>query len=260
MSRFETYIIGRYTAEYDREDHTLRLSWTGSQTFLTYDESVDLLNFLGRVLFEKEIPCYKCGNPSLLNLDGSVAMCDYCNRSVCGDCSFIVENMPDTGARCCRDPRCMGIPEVSIAEVAASMRTPNPRPTIVCLCGSTRFYNEFREVNLRETLKGNIVLSIGIDTKSDDEALKIYTPAGLAQVKAMLDELHLRKIDLADEILVLNVGGYIGESTRAEIRYAEEHGKAIRYLEYIHDHDQEPLNDYWQERRNIECDWPITGM
>jgi hypothetical protein len=60
--------------------------------------------------------------------------------------------------------------------------------------------------------------------KSDDE---------LAEIKRGLDELHLRKIDLADEILVLNVGGYIGDSTRREIEYAQSKGKRIRYLEAV---------------------------
>lgn len=99
-------------------------------------------------------------------------------------------------------------------------------PTIVCLCGSTRFGDAFREANLQETLAGKIVLSIGCDFKSD-QAL------GLTEKdKERLDELHLRKIDLADEVLVLNVNGYIGISTRHEIEYAEQQGKQIRYLEH----------------------------
>lgn len=100
-----------------------------------------------------------------------------------------------------------------------------PYSQIICLCGSTRFMDAFREANLRETLNGNIVLTVGCDTKSDD-ALGIPPEA-----KAMLDDLHLRKIDLADAILVLNVGGYIGESTRREILYAQDHGVMVRYLE-----------------------------
>jgi len=99
------------------------------------------------------------------------------------------------------------------------------RPVIVCLCGSTRFAEAFRQANLCETLKGKIVLTIGCDFKSD-EAL------GLSKAtKQRLDELHLRKIDLADEILVLNVGGYIGQSTRQEIGYARRLGKRVRWLE-----------------------------
>jgi hypothetical protein len=100
-------------------------------------------------------------------------------------------------------------------------------PKVVCLCGSTRFMEAFQEANLQETLAGNIVLSVGCNTKSD-VGLGI-TP----EKKVELDALHKRKIDLADEILVLNVGGYVGESTRSEIDYASERKKKIRYLEKV---------------------------
>ena len=103
------------------------------------------------------------------------------------------------------------------------------RPTIVCLCGSTRFSEAFQQANLKETLAGKIVLTIGCDTKSDGELFG--SEEEKASIKAMLDELHLRKIDLADEVLFLNVGGYIGESTRREYDYALGHGKIIRFLE-----------------------------
>ena len=106
-----------------------------------------------------------------------------------------------------------------------------PKPTVVCLCGSTRFGKAFRDANLRETLAGNIVLTIGCDMRSDGE-LFIGKPAvELEQIKKRLDVLHLHKIDLADEVLILNVGGYIGDSTRRELDYAVSQGKAIRYLE-----------------------------
>ncbi len=103
------------------------------------------------------------------------------------------------------------------------------RPIIVCLCGSTRFSEAFHEANLRETLVGKIVLSIGCDFKSDTDLLLAgqLTP----EDKERLDELHLRKIDLADEVLILNVGGYVGESTKREIAYAQRHGKYLRWLE-----------------------------
>lgn len=104
-------------------------------------------------------------------------------------------------------------------------------PTVVCLCGSTRFTEAFRAANLRETLNGKIVLTVGCDTKSDLEAFSNLSSDDFARLKARLDELHKRKIDLASEILVLNVGGYIGESTLSEIQYAELHGKPVRYLE-----------------------------
>jgi NTP pyrophosphatase (non-canonical NTP hydrolase) len=115
------------------------------------------------------------------------------------------------------------------------------RPTIVCLCGSTRFSAAFRQANLQETLAGKIVLSIGCDMRSDIEIFANMAPEELDQVKTGLDELHKRKIDLADEVLILNVGGYIGHSTRSELEYAIAHGKTVRYLEPLleatpHDH------------------------
>ncbi len=99
------------------------------------------------------------------------------------------------------------------------------KPEVICLCGSTRFYDTFQRENYRLTLEGKIVLSIGCDTKSD-EGLEITD-----EQKVMLDELHKRKIDLADRILVLNVGGYIGSSTRSEILYADSLGMPIDFLE-----------------------------
>ncbi len=101
------------------------------------------------------------------------------------------------------------------------------RPTIVCLCGSTRFHEAFAEANLRETLAGRIVLSVGSYDHSDSEL-------GISQdseVKRKLDELHLHKIDLADEVLILNVDGYVGESTARELLYALGAGKKVRFLE-----------------------------
>lgn len=105
-----------------------------------------------------------------------------------------------------------------------------PRPRIVCLCGSTRFWKEFQEASLRETLAGKIVLSIGAASGTDAEHFGGLPEEEYAKVKARLDELHLRKIDLADEVLVLNVGGYVGKSTGDEIRYAVQHHKPVRFL------------------------------
>lgn len=111
------------------------------------------------------------------------------------------------------------------AELAIARTRTQQQPTIVCLCGSTRFMAAFQAANLIETLAGRIVLTVGCDTKSDDML-------GLDDgVKAQLDELHKRKIDLADEILVLNIGGYIGSSTQSEIDYAVTNGKRVRYFE-----------------------------
>ena len=97
-------------------------------------------------------------------------------------------------------------------------------PTIVCLCSSTRFVKEFRYVDRRETVAGKIVLAPGCF--QEDAVLEV-----LPGVKQALDELQLHKIALADEILVVNVGGYIGQSTRREIAYARRQGKRVRWLE-----------------------------
>ena len=97
---------------------------------------------------------------------------------------------------------------------------------VITLCGSTRFKDEFMESQKRLTLAGNIVISVGLFGHSgdDDEGWTEGT-------KEMLDDMHKRKIDMADEIFVINVGGYIGSSTRSEIEYAEATGKEIKYLE-----------------------------
>ena len=110
------------------------------------------------------------------------------------------------------------------------------KPKIVCLCGSTRFKGAFDEANYRETMAGHIVLSVGFFLHRPADQGREKNQEGCmysctAEQKVALDELHKRKIDLADEVLVLNVGGYIGSSTRSEIEYAKEHGKPIRFLE-----------------------------
>lgn len=102
-------------------------------------------------------------------------------------------------------------------------------PKIVCLCGSTRFAKEFMEAQFRETVAGNIVLTVGCFPRRDDGSWDRMQVTDEQKVK--LDELHLRKIDLADEVFVVNVGGYIGDSTRREVAYAEAKGKPIRWLE-----------------------------
>jgi hypothetical protein len=104
-------------------------------------------------------------------------------------------------------------------------------PTVVCLCGSTRFWKEFQRASLRETMKGRIVLSIGAASGTDDEHFGNLSKEEYAAVKQMLDELHKRKIDMCDQVLILNVDGYVGESTRSEWQYALALGKQIRWLE-----------------------------
>ncbi|MFQ5633490.1 MAG: hypothetical protein ACE5I1_32385 [bacterium] len=96
------------------------------------------------------------------------------------------------------------------------MMDTTPKPIIVCLCGSTRFSDAYQQANLQETLNGKIVLTIGCDMRSDEQLFKSMSKADLQYTKHCLDNLHLRKIDLADEVLILNVGGYIGQSTRKE--------------------------------------------
>ena len=103
---------------------------------------------------------------------------------------------------------------------------------VITLCGSTRFKDEFMEVQKRLTLEENIVISVGLFGHSgDDEVWENMDEGTLTKTKEMLDDMHKRKIDMADEIFVINVGGYIGSSTRSEIEYAEATGKEIKYLE-----------------------------
>jgi cell division protein FtsB len=103
------------------------------------------------------------------------------------------------------------------------------RPTVVCLCGSTRFKDAWHAEGKRLTHEGKIVLSVGdLDTSEANRAVNVPLAP---ELKAKLDELHLRKIDLADEVLILNVGGYIGESTRRELNYARSLGKPVTFLE-----------------------------
>lgn len=96
---------------------------------------------------------------------------------------------------------------------------------VITLCGSTRFKDQFFEVQKRLTLDGNIVISVGLFGHSGDD--EVWTEG----TKEMLDDMHKRKIDMADEIYVINVGGYIGSSTRSEIEYAKQTNKKVRYLE-----------------------------
>ena len=103
---------------------------------------------------------------------------------------------------------------------------------VITLCGSTRFKEAFLEAQKRLTLEGIIVISVGLFGHSgDDEVWEGISEDTLTKTKIMLDDMHKRKIDMADEIFVINVGGYIGESTRSEIAYAHSTGKAVRYLE-----------------------------
>jgi hypothetical protein len=109
--------------------------------------------------------------------------------------------------------------------------TAAPRPTIVCLCGSTRFWRLFQHAGLVETMAGRIVLSIGAASGTDDEHFGNLPRDEYDRIKTTLDELHMRKIELADEVLILDQGRYIGESTARELAYARQLGKRVRFWE-----------------------------
>jgi hypothetical protein len=113
---------------------------------------------------------------------------------------------------------------------------PFTRPTITTLCGSTWFKDAFIRANKELTLKGHIVLSCGLFGHADNE--KITPPQ-----KVLLDQLHLFKILMSDDILVLNVNGYIGESTHKEIQFALTYNKPVRYLEEPRDDDTRNDNE-----------------
>lgn len=103
---------------------------------------------------------------------------------------------------------------------------------VVTLCGSTKFKDQFMQVQKELTLKGYIVISVGLFGHSgDNEVWENMDESTLTKTKEMLDDMHKRKIDMADEIFVINVNGYIGESTKSEIQYALNKGKKVNYLE-----------------------------
>ncbi|MFK0112541.1 hypothetical protein [Streptomyces sp. NPDC091217] len=105
------------------------------------------------------------------------------------------------------------------------------RPKVVVLCGSTRYWDELAEANGYETAAGRIVLAPGCNLKQPHPLWA--DPAQADRLKEVLDDLHLRKIDLADDVLVVNPGGHIGESTNREIDYARSLNKPIRYTHPI---------------------------
>ena len=116
---------------------------------------------------------------------------------------------------------------------------------VITLCGSTRFKDAFLQAQKRLTLEGNIVISVGLFGHSGDN--EVWTEG----TKEMLDDMHLRKIDMADEIFVINVGGYIGSSTQAESAYAERTGKPVRYLEV---HGMKQFEDQITDPKNNALD------
>ena len=102
--------------------------------------------------------------------------------------------------------------------------TINNKYNIITLCGSIKFKDEFMKVQEKLTLEGNIVFTPNFFNNIKKEEISLDT-------KKMLDEMHKQKIEMSDEIYVINCGGYIGESTKSEIEYAKTKGKKISYLE-----------------------------
>ena len=101
----------------------------------------------------------------------------------------------------------------------------NNKYNIITLCGSIKFKEEFMNVQEKLILEGNIVFTPNFFKNSEAEIT--------AKKRKMLDEMHRQKIDMSNEIYVINLGGYIGESTKSEIEYAKANGKKISYLEDI---------------------------
>jgi hypothetical protein len=126
------------------------------------------------------------------------------------------------------------------------------RPTIVVLCGSTRFYEDFQRANFTETMAGKIVLTVGFYPHANTAHGPHGEQEGIALLdKVRLDILHLQKIDMADEVLVLNRDGYTGDSTRREVAYAYQMGKVLRWLEP----DKMPLKadvQEWVQQYNLQ--------
>ena len=128
-------------------------------------------------------------------------------------------------------PAAMWSEQVEKPEYSGPRFSPEPEPEepkrykVVTLCGSTKFKAEYEYWQKKLTLEGCLVISVGLFGHSGDD--EVWTEG----TKAMLDDMHKRKIDMADEIFVINVGGYIGESTRNEIAYAKSQGIGVRYLE-----------------------------
>jgi len=116
-------------------------------------------------------------------------------------------------------------------DLVEDQQTPRPAQDgarVVTLCGSTRFEAEFAEVNQRLTMDGWVVLSLGMFSLPD---LPDYDwTADTSDLRKRLSDIHLEKIRMADEVYVVDPGGYVGESTRREITYAESLGKPVRYL------------------------------
>jgi hypothetical protein len=118
-----------------------------------------------------------------------------------------------------------------LASVKKLLAIMDQAPVVVCLCGSTRFYDQYQQVNYDLTMRGSIVLSVGFYPHARAEHGHGEGVGHDSAEKTDLDQLHLRKIDLADEVFVVSdASGYFGSSTAREIAYANETGKPVGYL------------------------------
>jgi hypothetical protein len=109
----------------------------------------------------------------------------------------------------------------------------NDKPRIITLCGSTRFPEVFALANMNLTLQGYIVIGLSCYGHADEpRGAKFLTSDAdeNTEAKKLLDKIHLAKIDISDEIYVVNPGMYIGEGTKREIEYAQRQGKVVRWM------------------------------
>jgi len=120
---------------------------------------------------------------------------------------------------------------------------------IITLCGSTKYKDEFSMINKWLTLRGNIVISVSMFDHVDKEPIT-------QNEKITLDEIHKRKIDIANEIFVINVNDYIGESTKNEIEYAKSKNKKIRFLNDEKDDFEKWKHDFYD--RKVFEDWNMN--
>jgi hypothetical protein len=121
----------------------------------------------------------------------------------------------------------------SVAPHAAEAAEVRARPRVITLCGSSRFPEAFHLANAHLSMMGHVVISLGLLGHADHPlGARFLTSDGneATQEKTALDALHFRKIDLSDAIFVVNVGGYIGSSTKREIAYARAQGKAVEFM------------------------------
>lgn len=126
------------------------------------------------------------------------------------------------------------VPHGTEKQMAALLELSQPKkwvkPKIICMSGSSRFVDKMAVMAWEMEKQGVIVLGLHL-LPAWYNGVKAHHQAEAEGVRERMDALHLRKIDMADELFVFNEGGYIGDSTRDEIKYAKEKGKPIRYLE-----------------------------